>query len=389
MLITNQKALDTFCTGLKKEEFITVDTEFLREKTYYPKLCLIQISGPKGNAAAIDALSSQIDLKPVFDLLFDDKILKVFHAGRQDLEIFYQMMGKIPAPVFDTQIAAMVCGYGDSIGYDNLVRQVTGGQIDKSSQFTNWSLRPLSQKQIEYAIGDVTYLIEVYKILSLELKKTNRTEWVFQEEEILNDPSTYENNPLEAYKRVKMRRAKPKSLQILKYLAAWREIKAQNKNIPRGWVMRDDVLAELAMQAPKNIADLKKIRGFNDEMASGNTGAALIEEIKKALAADPQTWPVVEKSQPLPPRAAATVDILKMLLKIESAQNGVATKLIASSDDLEKLATQESPDVPALKGWRLEVFGRDALALKEGKLSIGLKKGKIVKYRISENAELH
>lgn len=389
MLITNQKELDSFCSSLKNAKFIAVDTEFLREKTYYPKLCLIQLSDPKGHAAAIDPLAQGLDLKPVLDLLFDKKILKVFHAARQDLEIFYQMTGQIPHPIFDSQIAAMVCGYGDSIGYDNLVRQLTGGQIDKSSQFTNWSLRPLSEKQVTYALGDVTHLVEVYEALAKELAKTGRTEWVFQEEEILNDPATYDNNPFESWKRIKVRGPKPKTLQILKHLAAWRELKAQNKNIPKSWVFKDETLVDMAHQAPTSIEQLKKIRGVSEDAANGNTGKSLIEEIKKAIDSDPKTWPQVEKLKILPIQAAATVDILKMLLKIESVQHGVASKLIADTEDLELLAMEEHPDIPALKGWRLEVFGQDALALKAGKLSIGLKDGKIVKYKVGDAAELH
>lgn len=389
MLITNQKELESFCAKLKTAKFIAVDTEFLREKTYYPKLCLIQMSDPAGYAAAIDPLAQGIDLAPVFDLFSDEKILKVFHASRQDLEIFFQLTGKIPHPIFDTQIAAMVCGYGDSVGYDNIVRQVTGGQIDKSSQFTNWSLRPLSEKQVTYALGDVTHLIGVYEALAQELAKTGRTEWVFQEEEILNDPATYENNPFEVWKRIKVRGPKPKTLQILKHLAAWRELKAQNKNIPKSWVLKDETLVDMAHQAPTSPEQLKKIRGISEETANGNTGKSLIEEIKKALASDSKTWPPVEKVKILPTHAAATVDILKMLLKIESVQHGVASKLIADTEDLELLAMEEYPDIPALKGWRFEVFGQDALALKQGKLSIGLKNGKIVKYKVGEAAELH
>ena len=388
MLITDQNALEEFYASLKGCPFITVDTEFLREKTYYPKLCLIQIGDPYGNAAAIDPFAEDIDLEPVFDLLFDQNILKIFHAARQDMEIFYNLTGKLPAPIFDTQIAAMVCGYGDSIGYENLVRNITGNGLDKSVQFTNWSHRPLSDKQINYALGDVTYLVGVYEHLAAELGKRGRTEWVFQEEEILNNPSTYENDPYEAWKRVKIKSPKPKNLAVLRELAAWREKRAQDKDLPKNWVLRDDTLADMAGQLPQNTGQLQKIRNMPPELAKNHHGEKLLGLIEETLKGNPEDWPQPKKKKPPPPSVTATIDILRMLLKVQCAEHGVATKLLISTEELEEFAMNDKPDVPALKGWRYDVFGRDALAVKKGELAVGLKKGKIVKYKVNGSTEI-
>jgi ribonuclease D len=388
-LITDQKRLNEFCASLKGAPFIAIDTEFLREKTYYPKLCLVQVSGPDGHAKAIDPLEGGLDLSPLYELLYDPEILKVIHAGRQDLEIFYNLTKKVVDPIFDTQIAAMVCGYGDSVGYEALVRNITQHQLDKSAQFTDWSKRPLSERQIEYALGDVTHLIPVYKHLKSELEKRGRIEWVFEEEEILGDPKTYQNDPYVAYTRIKVKTPKPKTLAVLRELAAWREKQAQDRDIPKGWLMRDETLADMAAQMPRNEAQLKKIRGVSEDMAKGSMGRALLDVIEKALESDPKTWPQVEKRKPIPPNVAATVDILRMLMKVQCSEEGVATKLLASSEDLEALAQDDHADVPALKGWRFELFGREALALKHGHLAIGLKGSKIVKFKVSTETEVH
>lgn len=380
-IITESKALADFCATLKNCEFITVDTEFLREKTYYPKLCLIQLSCPEQNAKAIDPLADGIDLSPLFDLLNDTNILKVFHAGRQDLEIFYNLTGKVPAPVFDTQIAAMVCGYGDSIGYDRLVQNITGTQIDKSSQFTNWSLRPLSDKQLNYALGDVTYLCDVYRGLMAELEKRGRADWVKQEDKSLTDPAAYENDPYETWKRVKIRSPKPKNLIVLRELAAWREKKAQQRNIPKPWLMKDDTLADMASQLPTNLQGLSKIRNLSKEYSKESKGQELLDVIQDALNSPKDTWPVPKKRKQLSASTMATIDVLKLLLKVISVENEVANKIIANADDIEAIALDDNADVPALKGWRREVFGDDALAIKNGKLAIGLQDGKIVKFK--------
>lgn len=373
MIIKNQDELNNFCRDLAAHDFITIDTEFLREKTYYPKLCLVQLSGPDKNAKAIDPLVGDLDLTPLFDLLADESVLKIFHAARQDLEIFYNLTGKVVTPFFDTQIAAMVCGFGDSVGYENLVKNICNKQLDKSSQFTDWSNRPLSEKQLNYALGDVTHLVDIYKHLSQKLEERGRTSWVFQEEGVLNDPATYANDPQESYKRIKIRSPRPKTLAILRELAAWREKRAQDKDIPRPWVMRDDTLADMAGQAPKDAKHLAKIRNFSKDLARGSVGETLLEIIKKAGESDKSTWPKVVKRRPPPPHISSTIDILKLLLKVQCAENDVATKLVASKEDIEALATGNHSDVPAMQGWRYEVFGQHIEALKKGELAIGLK----------------
>ena len=383
-ILTKSDDVAAFCEELSVHEFVTIDTEFLREKTYYPKLCLVQLSGPDKKAKAIDPLVEGLDLSPLFDLLDNKNILKVFHSGRQDLEIFYNLTGKVVQSFFDTQIAAMVCGYGDSVGYENIVRQVSGYQVDKSSQFTNWSLRPLSEKQITYALGDVTHLCDVYLYLKEELEKRGRTQWVVQEEEILNNPDTYANEPYKAWERIKIKSPKSKSLVVLRELAAWRESQAQKRDIPKAWVMRDDALSDMANQAPQNKHQLAKIRNVSKDLAEGKTGAQLLKVIAKGLDTPKDTWPIPKRRVSLSQGAMAMVDILKMLLKVQSAVHDVAPKIIASAADIEAIALDDNADVPALSGWRKEVFGADALAVKHGKLAIGLKDGKITVFNIAD-----
>jgi len=383
-VITKQDDLNKVCKELAQHPFITIDTEFLREKTYYPKLCLIQLSDPQKNAVAIDPLSDNINLEPLFALLCNTDVLKVFHAARQDLEIFFNLTGKVVEPFFDTQIAAMVLGYGDSVGYENLVRSATGQGVDKSSQYTDWSNRPLSEKQIHYALGDVTHLCDVYQMLKNQLDEKGRTSWVFEEEEILADPATYENNPRDMWRKVKIRSPKPKNLAVLRELAAWREERAQRKDIPRSWIMRDDTLADMASQAPRDLKGLSKIRNLPGEFSKGHKGEALLKLIEDGIKTPKHDCPVVIKKRQLSPSVMAKVDILKMLLKIQAAECGVAPKIIASTDDLETIAAEDAPDVAPLKGWRAEVFGHDALAIKDGKLAIGLKGSAITKFVISD-----
>lgn len=382
MIIEDQSDVDGLCKDLARYPFITLDTEFLRERTYYPKLCLLQVGTPDKNAAAIDPLSGHLDLSPLFDILFNKNILKVLHAGRQDLEIFYRLTGRVPEPMFDTQIAAMVCGYGDSVGYENLVRNITGATLDKSVQFTDWSKRPLSERQIDYALGDVIHLVDVYHHLSRELEQRGRISWVMEEEEAMANPATYANNPYEAWKRIKLRSPKPKTLAVLRELAAWREEQAQKKDIPRTWLLRDETLADMAAQTPKTVDQLKKIRGISNDQAQGSLGKAVLALIDDALSSDKNTWPSLTPRKIVPPQAQATVEILKMLLRIQCMQHDVAAKLVADTEDLEAIALEDSPDVAALKGWRFEVFGRDALDLKAGKTAIGLENGRIVKHNL-------
>lgn len=381
-LITDQSALEDFCETLSRAPFITVDTEFLREKTYYPKLCLVQAGAPDGKAAAIDPLAPGLDMSPFYDLLFHPGILKVFHAARQDLEIFYKLCGRLPTPFFDTQIAAMVCGYGDSVGYENLVRNLTGQSLDKSVQFTDWSRRPLSQKQIDYALGDVIYLVDIYRKLSAELERRGRTSWVYEEEGILAHPDTYDMPPERAWERIKLRSPKPKTLAVLQALAAWRERRAREKNLPRSWIIKDETLADMAAQAPETADQMARIRGISQELAQGRTGAIVLGLIKNALESPPSAWPQPERKKDVPPQAHAIIDLLKMLLKIQCAEHEVAMKLVASQEDLEDLATHDNADLPLLHGWRYEVFGQFAVQMKNGELAIGLKNNKILKLKM-------
>ncbi len=383
-IITDNAELAAFCKTLEKEEFITIDTEFLREKTYFSKLCLIQLSTPDKNAKAIDPLAQDIDLTPLFDLLANEKILKVFHAGRQDLEIFYQRTGKVVTPIFDTQIAAMVCGFGESIGYEKLVNHVTGNSIDKSSQFTDWSMRPLSEKQITYALGDVTHLCDIYLYLKNDLEKRGRCDWVTQEKAILENPQTYSTDPTKAWERVKIRSPKPKTLAVLREIAAWREALAQKRNVPKNWIMRDETLADMANQAPRDKKQLSKIRNLGKDIAEGKGGVQLLKAIETGLSSPKDTWPTAPKKQQPPPHIIATIDVLKMLLKIQNCEHHVAAKIIANASDLEAIAYDDNAKVPALQGWRREVFGQDALDLKHGKLAIGIKDGKITKFPVGD-----
>ena len=377
MIIKTQDELNHFCKALRDQPFVTVDTEFLREKTYYPKLCLIQLSGPDKKARAIDPIEFDLNLTALWDLMADERVVKVFHAARQDLEIFYNLTGKVPAPLFDTQIAAMVCGYGDSVGYQSLVSNILGRSMDKSSQYTNWAHRPLTDKQLNYALDDVTYLVDIYKHLEEKLAAQGRTQWVHEEKEILCDPATYENAPDKAWERIKIRSPKPKTLAILRELAAWREQRAQDKNIPRTWIMRDDTLADMAAQAPKDEKKMARIRNMSADAAKGKTGQILIKIIKQAEKSDKKKWPKITKAKPMSPEENAALDVLKLLLKIQAVQNGVAAKLIASTDDLKALATGKLEGNPAMKGWRKELFGRYVADLKAEKIAIGLRDGQI------------
>lgn len=383
MIITEQKDLEKLCAGLKKGGFVTVDTEFLRDKTYYPVLCLIQMAGPQTEAAAIDPMADGIDLSPVFDVLTDKKVIKVFHAARQDLEIFYNLTDTIPEPLFDTQVAAMVCGYGDQIGYHNLVQGICGKQLDKGAQFTDWSRRPLTKKQTSYALDDVVYLRDVYLHLSAQLEEQGRTGWVKEEMAVLNDPATYKNVPEESWQRIKVRSDKPKVLSVLREVAAWREKEAQRRDIPRTRILRDETLVDMAVHAPKDEKALSKIRGISADMARSKWGKPLLAAVKRGLDEPKEKSPVVVRKKRFPGDMVPILEMLKMLLKIQCAEHNVATKLVANKDDLETLALKGSKaDIGALKGWRHEVFGQEALALIEGKIGLSLKNGKIFKGNI-------
>lgn len=378
-LITTTDDLAALCRDLRGMPFVTADTEFLRDKTYYPQLCLVQLAGPGTKPSAVDPLAKGIDLSPLFELLFDDRVMKVFHAARQDLEIVYNLTGKLPAALFDTQVAAMVCGFGDQIGYYNLVNDVCRVKLDKGAQFTDWSRRPLSDRQLAYALDDVTYLRDVYGHLSDNLSAHNRTDWVQEEMATLLDPRTYANDPEFAWQRIKLRTDKPQALLVLKEVCAWREREAQRRDVPRNRVVRDETLADIAIHPPKGIEDLAGIRGFTPDMARGRLGQGVMEAVAKALAQPRSAAPQQEERPRFPADMTPVLEMLKMLLRIQCAEHDVAAKLVANSADLEALAMDDNADVPALKGWRFEVFGREALGLKHGRVALSLRDGKICK----------
>lgn len=379
MIITKQKELDDICDQLSRGPYITIDTEFLRDRTFYPKLCLLQMAGPDTEAIAVDPIAHDLDWGSLNALLQNEDVLKVFHAARQDLEIFFYLNNTIPHPIFDTQVAAMVCGYGDSIAYNRLVENITGHKLAKNAQFTDWSRRPLSKKQLKYALDDVTYLREVYETLSQSLKKQNREHWLKQEMDILTSAETYDMPIDDMWKRIKIRSDKPEVIAILKELASWRETQAREKDLPRGRIIKDDTLADIAVYMPKDIEGLRRIRSLPKDIATGKTGKTLLELVAKARALPKDQWPTVKRKPPFPKEAVPILEMLKLLLKINCAEEDVAPKLVGNTGDLEEIATSESPDNVLMKGWRFELFGKDALALKEGKLSLGLKNGKIFK----------
>ena len=374
-LLTTTPALVTAIDAIRSADFIAIDTEFMRESTYYPQLCLIQICAGS-HAFCIDPLAEGMDLSPLFALMQDENITKVFHAGRQDLEIFVQLTGDVPCPVYDTQIAAMVCGLGDQVGYDKLVYHYKNLQIDKSSRFTNWSQRPLSDRQLSYALDDVIHLAEIYPRIIADLTANGRDKWVQSELESLADISLYQTDPATAYKRIKARNSKPAQLNRLAQLASWREKEAQRRDVPRGRILRDDTLIDLAGSNPKTRADLKKIRGFPGG-ENGKFGPAVIEVLKKANAMAEDAWPLKERLPQRDKPPVAIIEMLRVLLKHVTESHNVAPRLIASADDLEKLALSDTADIPAMKGWRREIFGDAALALKAGKLGLTVQKGKI------------
>lgn len=375
--IASTSDLENLCQELQSAEFLTVDTEFMREQTYYPKLCLIQVASPD-TAATIDPLAKGLDLKPFWELMAGTDQVKVFHAARQDLEIFHWEGRLIPQNVFDTQVAAMVCGFGDQISYVNLVRSVSGAQLDKSSRFTDWSKRPLSDKQLHYALGDVTHLRDVYLHLKAELEKSGRASWLAEEMAILTDPSTYEQHPELAYQRLKAKVKNRKAMGVLMSLAAWRERTAQAQNVPRQRVMRDEALYDIANHAPRSTNELGGLRSVPDGFSRSSRAKDIVAAVEEGLARDMADVPQLRQGQPLSAEATATLELLKVLLKSAAARHGVATRLIADASDLEALARHEEPDVPALSGWRRDLFGADALALKQGKLALTLKEGDVV-----------
>ena len=374
--ITTTRDLAAACARLAHHPFVTVDTEFLRETTYYPLLCVAQIASAD-EAIVIDALAAGIDLAPFFELMVDERVLKVFHAARQDIEIVWHMAGRIPHPVFDSQVAAMVLGFGDSISYDQLVQRVTGDNLDKSNRFTDWSRRPLSSAQLAYAVSDVTHLRDVYLALADDLARRGRSEWVGEEMEILTSPGTYRAEPENAWQRLKTRVRKPKELAVLIEIAAWREREAQARDLPRGRVLRDEVLGDIAIQAPTSLDRLSHVRSLPKGFERSRWGADVIETVQRGLARDLKSLPPIDRQKPTSANGA-TVELMKVLLRMTSEQHGVAAKVIATVDELEQIAADDTADVAALKGWRRELFGEKALALKQGRLALSIERGRVV-----------
>jgi ribonuclease D len=370
-LITDTDTLAAFCERLKGTDFITVDTEFMRETTYWAKLCLVQVAGPE-EAYCIDPLAPGINLKPLYNLLADHSVLKVFHAGRQDLEIFFNAMSEVPAPVFDTQIAAMVCGFGDQVGYEALVSRLAGANLDKSQRFTDWTQRPLTERQVTYALGDVTHLRKVYLALKARLEKTGRASWIDEEDAVLTRPETYRVDPREMWRRLRARTRAPRMLAVLRELAAWRELTAQSLDVPRQRVAKDDAILELAASMPVTIDDIKRSR-LAKPLASGRYADGVLGAVAKGRAVPDADCPHIERDDSWDnPAPRAVAELLKLLLKARSEVHDVAQRLIATSDEVDAIALSDTADVPALHGWRREIFGEDALKLKHGKLAIGL-----------------
>ncbi|MBV1795627.1 ribonuclease D [Siccirubricoccus sp. G192] len=370
-LITTTADLAALCERLRHETFVTVDTEFMRERTYWPELCVVQLGGEQ-EVAVVDALAPDLDLAPLGALLADRKVVKVFHAARQDIEIFLLKSDAVPTPLFDTQVAAMVAGFGDQVSYDQLCRALAGAQIDKAHRFSDWAARPLSPSQIAYAAADVTHLRKIYTALRNRLEREGRMEWVAQEMAVLDQPATYRVDPETAWERLKARTGNRRFLGLLRAVAAWREREAQRINIPRQRLVKDETLLEVAATGPETPADLARARGISEGFAKGRSGAGLLAAIQAAKALPDSDLPEAPRDRGGPSPSPALVALLKVLLAAKSEEHEVAPKLLASSDDLDRLATEAHPDLPALRGWRREVFGESALALKAGRLALGV-----------------
>jgi len=375
-VISTTSELSDFCQTVSRHPYVAVDTEFMRETTFWPKLCLIQMAAP-GLEAVVDPMAKGLDLAPFFQLMGEDRIVKVFHAARQDVEIIYVLAKLIPRPLFDTQVAAMVCGFGESVSYVNLVKQIANADIDKSSRFTDWSRRPLSTKQLQYALGDVTHLRDVYSHLKGQLERTGRATWLDEEMAILSAPESYHTPPEESWRRVKMRVRSRKAFAVLIELAAWRERVAQGQDVPRNRVLRDEALIDIATHAPVDVAALSELRTLSDGFARSSRAKEIIDAVKAGLARDPKTLPQQDAQIVVPPDKQALVELLRSRLKASAARHGVAPRLVADSSDLDRLAMEKAPDIPALKGWRRDLFGEDALRLKAGELAITVSGGEI------------
>ncbi|GGK35701.1 ribonuclease D [Salinarimonas ramus] len=375
-LITDTDALAAACARLASHPFVTVDTEFMRETTYYPKLCLVQMASPD-EGVLVDPLAPGIDLSPFLSLMANERVVKVFHSARQDLEIVWILGRLIPAPLFDTQVAAMVCGYGDSVSYEQLANDLAKARIDKSSRFTDWSRRPLSDAQLAYALSDVTHLIPVYEALEAQLAETGRRAWLEEEMAVLTSPDTYASDPESAYRRLSGRVRKARELAVLIEVAAWREREAQTRDVPRQRVMKDDAVVEIAVTAPRDATAMGRLRALPNGFERSRHADGVLAAVKRGLDRDPSTIAMPERRGNRG-QTGATVDLLKVLLKAVCEDEGVATKIVATVDDLEAIAESDDADVPALHGWRRSLFGERALALKQGALMLGLRDGKVI-----------
>jgi len=386
-LLADSDALAAFCRRQAAAQFITVDTEFMRDRTFWPILCLVQIAGPE-EAAAIDPLAAGIDLTPLFELMADRNVLKVFHAARQDIEIFVKLTGAVPAPLFDTQVAAMVCGFGEAASYETLASRLAGAAIDKSSRFTDWAQRPLTERQLRYAMADVVPLRAVYEKLAARLEKTGRASWLDEEMATLTDAETYRLDPAEAWRRLKLRSNNRRMLALARALAEWRETTAQLRDLPRSRVLRDESLQEIAAHAPRSAAELARSRGLGKGFAEGKFGTEILAVIERVLATPESDYPVPPPRRDSPQGIGPLVDLLRVLLKLRAEESEVAPRLIADAEDLELLAADDRAAVKALGGWRLEIFGRDALDLKHGRLALTAsgKRIKLVRLDTPESA---
>ena len=376
-LITSTDELAAVCTRLSTHSFVTVDTEFLRETTFWPKVCVIQVASDD-EACAIDALAEGLDLAPFFELMANPDVVKVFHAARQDIEIVWNLAKLVPAPLFDTQVAAMVCGFGDQVSYGELVQSICKVAVDKSSRFTDWSRRPLSDAQTAYALADVTHLRDVYRALIARLEKSGRTSWLGDEMLTLTSASTYEQHPDDAWERLRHRARKPRDLAVLMEIAAWREREAQSRDVPRSRVLKDDILVEIALSAPRTAEALGNLRSFPRGMERSRSGADILAAVERGLARDPKTLPRIERERRSGGGGGATVELLKVLLRQVSERHGVASKMIATVDDLEAIAADDKAKVAAMTGWRRDLFGAKALELKHGRLALTVESGKVV-----------
>lgn len=375
-MIDTTDALIKACARLAQHEFVTLDTEFMRETTFYSKLCLIQMASPEEDVL-IDPLATGLDLSAFFELMRNDKVLKVLHAGRQDIEIFWHQDQCIPVPAFDTQIAAMVCGYGDSVSYEQLAHDLAKARIDKSSRFTDWAQRPLSDAQLHYARSDVTHLRDVYLALKAKLDESGRAHWLADEMRILTSPSTYDIKPEDAWHRLKGRIRKPRDVGLLMELTIWRELEARERNVPRSRVLKDDAVIDIVTAAPRSVEALGKLRSIPSGFERSRAGTDILAAVEAGIARDPKSLPSMERSERRN-NNSATVELLKVLLKMVAETEGVAPKVLANVDDLEAIAQDDAAEVPALNGWRLPVFGEKALALKHGRLALAIEQGKVV-----------